>query len=173
MPLGPIAAIMCGGTKRTAERSRRHPGGDVTTITDRFPALGNRLQGLGERLTEAAETYPRTSATYVRAVIAYVGFMTAWIYGVAALDRDLPGILVFVLLVLPVALHVWVGFAIGREEALLLTCYPPLLAFVAPGLGQLLAVTLLILMICPGAPLVFAAVFTRKRIDSPPVEDWF
>jgi hypothetical protein len=145
----------------------------VTTITDRFPALGTRLEALGERLVEAAERYPRSSATYTRGVAAYVGFMTAWIYGVAALDRDLPGVLVFVLLILPVALHAWVGFVIGREEALLLAAYPPLLAFVAPGLGQLLAITLLILMICPGAPLLFAGVFTRKRIDSPPVEDWF
>jgi hypothetical protein len=165
---------MCGRAK-TAERSRRETnlGGDVTTLTDRIPRVGQRLERLRETLAEKAERYPARPRTYVRAAALYLGFMAAWTYGFANASYDLPGPLVFVLLVLPCLLHAGVGFAVGRHEALWLAAFPPALAFLGPGMASVLAFTLVLLMIFPGAPLLLLGIVARRWAQPHQVEDWF
>ena len=68
------------------------------------------------------ERTPAGRPTYVRVTLFYLAFMTAWIYGFANSQRDLPNIAVVALLILPVAVHFGVGVAIGRQEALALAC---------------------------------------------------
>src|SRR5919109_1937391 len=113
-----------------AVRSRQKGDGDVTNIDE-------RLTGFNERLSELGERFPATIGTYARAAGFYLGFMTMWTYGFANLDRGLPAPVIALLLVLPVAVHFGVGFAIGHEKALLLACYPPFLALIGPGLAAL------------------------------------
>lgn len=124
-------------------------------------------------MTELTDRFAPTRSTYVRAVLAYVGFMTAWIYGFANLERDLPSLLVFLLLLLPIFIHLGAGFVIGRLEALYLACFPPLLALVGPGLALPLWAPLLILMIFPGAPLIAAGHFLRRWLEPEEPAEWF
>lgn len=148
-------------------------GGAVTTFTDRIPRVGRRLERVREGVAEKAEGYPAGPRTYVRAAALYLGFMAAWTYGVANTRYDLPGPLVFVLLILPCLLHAGAGFAIGRHEALWLAAFPPALAFLGPGLSPVLAFTLVMLMIFPGAPLLLLGVVARRWAEPQQVEDWF
>jgi hypothetical protein len=101
-------------------------------------------------------SYEPTRANFVRVVAVYVGFMALWIYGFANTELHLPGILVFLLLVAPIVIHLWAGFAVGRQEVLYLACFPPVFALLAPGVAGGLWLSLLLLMIFPGAPLLAA-----------------
>lgn len=148
-------------------------GGDVTTFSDRIPSVGRRLERLREALAEKADRYPAGLRTYVRAAALYLAFMAAWTYGFANARYDLPGVLVFVLLVLPCVLHAGVGFAVGRHEALWLAAFPPALAFLAPGMASILAFTLVLLMIFPGAPLLLLGIVARRWAEPQQVDDWF
>lgn len=148
-------------------------GGDVTTLTDRIPRVGQQLESLREGLAERAERYPAGPRTYLRAAGLYLGFMAAWTYGFANASYDLPGALVFVLLVVPCLVHAGVGFAVGRHEALWLAAFPPALAFLAPGMAPILAFTLVLLMIFPGAPLLLLGIVARRWAEPQQVEDWF
>ena len=71
----------------------------------------------------------------------YVIAMAAWIYGFAAADRSLPALVVFVLLLMGAAVQVWVGFEIGRWEAIGLAVVPVLLAVAAAGIDSSLWTT--------------------------------
>lgn len=145
----------------------------MTTLTDRIPRVGQRLERLREALAEKAERYPARPRTHVRAAALYLGFMTVWIFGFANAQYDLPGLAVFLLLVIPCLLHAGVGFAVGRHEALWLAAFPPALAFLGPGMAPVLAFTLVLLMIFPGAPLLLLGVVARRWAEPQQVEDWF
>jgi hypothetical protein len=125
-------------------------------------------------VTTWIERTPASRATYVKASLAYLGFMTVWVYAFANTERDLPGIAMFVALVLPMLLHFGVGFAIPRQETFALLAYPPLLALVGPGVNALLWVPLVMMMVFPGAPLVLLGLYLRRRAEPQEVEDyWF
>ena len=98
---------------------------------------------------------PRTASTW------YVLLMAAWVYGFAGSDRELPALLVFVLLLGAGAIQVGAGYLIGRWEALALGVVPVLLAAASSGIGSSLFVTLVFLMIFPGAPLIGLGVWLR------------
>jgi hypothetical protein len=99
--------------------------------------------------------------------------MAEWIYGFANSQRDLPNIAVIGLLMLAVVVHFGIGIAIGRQEALALAFFPPALALVGPTLDSTLWMPLFMLMLFPGAPLIFAGHFVRRTIEEPKVEEWF
>jgi len=88
--------------------------------------------------------------------------MAGWVYGFANADADLPAVLVFVLLLGAGAVQVAAGYAIGRWEALLLGVVPVLLALAASGTGSSLWLTLVLLMVFPGAPLIALGVVLRR-----------
>jgi hypothetical protein len=119
------------------------------------------------------ERTPATRSTYTRAMLFYFVFMTAWIYGFANSQRDMPGIAVIALLILPVAVHFAIGIAIGRQEAVALALFPPALALLGPALDSALWMPLFMLMLFPGGPLIFAGHFVRRTIEEPKVEEWF
>ena len=102
---------------------------------------------------------PRTAPTW------YVLAMAGWVYGFASSDRQLPPLLVFALLLGAGAIQVGAGFVIGRWEALVLAGVPILLATAASGLGSTLWVTLVVLMIFPGTPLIALGVWLRGWTD--------
>jgi hypothetical protein len=102
----------------------------------------------------------------------YVLLMAAWVYGFAAIDRELPPLLVFALLLAGGAVQVGAGFLIGRWAALGLGCVPVLLAAAASGAGSPLFAALVVLMAFPGTPLIGVGVWVRRwrdetRDDSP------
>lgn len=144
----------------------------MTTLTDRIPRVGRRLERAREGLAEKARRYPARPRTYIRAAAIYLGFMTAWMYGFANAQYGLPGPAVFFLLILPCLVHAGIGFAVGRHEGLWLAAFPPALAFVAPGMGTVLAFTLVMLMIFPGAPLLLLGIVARRWAEPQQVEDW-
>lgn len=119
------------------------------------------------------ERTPAGRTTYVRAGFFYMVFMGAWIYSFANSQRDLPNIAVIALLLLAVLVHFSVGIAIGRQEAVLLALFPPALALIGPGLDDALWMALFMLMLFPGAPLIFAGHYVRRTIEEPNVEEWF
>ena len=119
------------------------------------------------------ERTPPSRSTYTRATLFYMAFMAAWMYGFANSQRDLPGIAVMALLVLAVVVHFGIGIAIGRQEAVALAIFPPMLALLGPGLDSALWMPLFMLMLFPGAPLIFAGHFVRRTIEEPKVEEWF
>jgi hypothetical protein len=88
--------------------------------------------------------------------------MAAWVYGFANSDRQLSPWLVFLLLLGAGAIQVGGGYLIGRWEALALAVVPILLAAAASGIGSTLWVTLVLLMIFPGGPLIAAGVWLRS-----------
>lgn len=125
-------------------------------------------------MTDWIERTPQTRATYIKASLVYLGFMTLWVYAFANTERHVPGIFMFVALVLPMLLHFGVGFAVPRQETFALLAYPPLLALVGPGVNTLLWVPLVMMMVFPGAPLVLLGLFLRRRAEPQEVEDhWF
>jgi hypothetical protein len=95
----------------------------------------------------------------------YVLLMAAWVYGFAAIDRELPPLLVFVLLLVGGAAQVAVGFVIGRWEALGLAVVPVLLSAAVAGPGSGLFVSLVVLMVFPGGPLIGGGVWARRWRD--------
>jgi uncharacterized membrane protein AbrB (regulator of aidB expression) len=119
------------------------------------------------------ERTPPGRPTYVRACLFYMAFMAAWIYGFANSQHDLPTIAVLALLLVAVLVHFGVGIAIGRQEAALLACFPPVLALVGPGLDDSLWMALVMLMMFPGGPLIFAGHYVRRTIEEPKTEEWF
>ena len=123
-------------------------------------------------MTNWIERTPQTMATYFKASLLYLGFMTAWVYGFANTERHVPGIVMFVALVLPMILHFGIGFAMPRQETFGLLAFPPLLSLVGPGVNTLLWVPLVMMMVFPGAPLVLLGLFLRRRADPQEVEDW-
>jgi hypothetical protein len=168
---GPLFADHPTKSVRDGDAVTPEEGEDDVTST----SIDERLTGLNERLSEFGERFPAERRTYARAAAFYLGFMTAWTYGFANIDRDLATPLVALLLVLPVVVHLGVGFAIGHEKALLLACYPPFLALIGPGLASLLWAPLLMLMIFPGAPLIFVGSYLRRWSSEPQQQwdDWF
>jgi hypothetical protein len=125
-------------------------------------------------VTTWIERTPAGRPTYIKASLAYLGFMTLWVYAFANTERDVPGIAMFVALVLPMLLHFGVGFAVPRNEVFALLAYAPLLALVGPGVNELLWVPLVMMMVFPGAPLVLLGLYLRRRAEPQEVEDyWF
>jgi hypothetical protein len=125
-------------------------------------------------VTTWIERTPATMTTYVKASLVYLGFMTLWVYVFANIERDLPGIVMLVALVLPLILHFGIGFAMPRQETFALLAFPPLLALVGPGVNTLLWVPLVMMMVFPGAPLVLLGLYLRRRADPQEVDDyWF
>lgn len=119
-------------------------------------------------------SFEPTRGTYVRAAAVYVGFMTLWIYGFANTERNLPGLLVFLLLLVPIVVHLGAGYVIGRQEALYLACFPPVLALLGPGIASGLWLSLLLLMIFPGAPLIAGGFGLRFWTDRNVTdENWY
>jgi hypothetical protein len=112
--------------------------------------------------------------TYVKASLVYLGFMTLWVYVFANIERDLPGLVMLVALVLPLILHFGIGFVMPRQETFALLAFPPLLALVGPGVNTLLWLPLVMMMVFPGAPLVLLGLYLRRRADPQELEDyWF
>jgi hypothetical protein len=101
----------------------------------------------------------RTASTW------YVLLMAVWIYGFANSHRALPALVVFVLLLGAGAIQVGAGYLIGRWEALALAAVPILLATAASGFGSTLWVTLVLLMIFPGAPLIGVGVWLSSWLE--------
>ena len=95
----------------------------------------------------------RTAATW------YVLLMALWVYGFGVIDRQLPALVVFVVLLGAAAIHVGAGYLLARWEAIGLAAVPVLLAIAIAGLGSSLWVTILLLMVFPGAPLIAAGVY--------------
>ena len=125
-------------------------------------------------MTNWIERTPQTMATYLKASLLYLGFMTVWVYGFANTERDIPGLVMLVALVLPMFLHFAIGFAVPRQETLGLLAFPPLLALVGPSVNTMLWVPLVMMMVFPGAPLVLLGLFLRRRAEPQEVEDyWF
>jgi hypothetical protein len=102
---------------------------------------------------------PRKVPTY------YVIVMAVWIYGFAAVDRSLPALAVFLLLLAGGAAQVAAGYGIGRWEALGLAIVPVILSVAAAGLESSLWTTIVILMVFPGAPLIGVGVYLRHMTD--------
>ncbi len=95
----------------------------------------------------------------------YIVLMAVWVYGFANVDRHLPALLVFVLLVAAAAIQVAAGYSVGRWGALALAGVPVILALAASGLDSSLWVTLVLLMVFPGAPLIALGVYLRGWLD--------
>jgi hypothetical protein len=124
-------------------------------------------------VTNWIERTPQTMATYFKASLLYLGFMTAWVYGFANTERDIPGVVMIVALVLPMLLHFGIGFAMPRQETFALLAYPPFLALVGPGVDTALWIPLVMMMVFPGMPLLLLGLFLRRRAEPQEVEDWF
>ena len=93
----------------------------------------------------------------------YVLFMAAWIYGFADAHWKLPPAFGVALLVLPAFVHVGLGYVIGRWNAVALAAAPIVIALAAAGIHSALWVSLALLMIFPGAPLIAGGVYLRER----------
>ena len=50
---------------------------------------------------------------------------------------------------------------------------PPALALVGPSLDDSLWMALVMLMLFPGGPLIFAGHYVRRTIEEPKAEEWF
>jgi hypothetical protein len=99
---------------------------------------------------------PRKAPTY------YILLMALWVYGFAAIDRDLPAPVVFLSLLAAGAVQVGLGYAIGRWEAVAMAAVPVLLALAAGGRASGLWITVAVLMVFPGAPLIALGVYARR-----------
>ena len=102
----------------------------------------------------------------------YIVLMGLWVYGFAATERELPPLVVFVLLLAAGAIQVAAGYTVGRWEALALAAVPLLVALAAAGRDSTLWVTVAVLMVFPGAPLLAGGVLLRtwlveRQDDSP------
>jgi hypothetical protein len=135
---------------------------------------GGHAEQARDDVTTLIERTPASRTTYVKASLLYLGFMTLWVYGFANTERHVPGLVMFVALVLPLLLHAGIGFAIPRQETFALLAYPPLLTLVGPGVDSLLWVPLVMMMVFPGAPLVLLGLYLRRRAEPQEVDDcWF
>ena len=91
----------------------------------------------------------------------------ACVNGFSASAHLLPAALVALLFVLPGALHVAVGYVVGRFEAMALAAVPVVLAVAASGFGSPLWVVRFLLATSPGAPLVAGGVYLRRWREQP------
>jgi hypothetical protein len=105
----------------------------------------------------------------------YVLLMGAWVYGFAALDDSLPPLVVFALLLVAGAIQVAAGLGLGRWEALALAVVPVAIALAAAGRDSTLWVTVTVLMVFPGGPLIAVGILLRgwlaERADDSP-DSW-
>jgi hypothetical protein len=125
-------------------------------------------------VTTIIERTPATRATLVKAVLIYLAFTTAWVYGFANGQHDLPAIVVLAFFLLPLGVYFMAGFVVAKQEACALLVYAPFLALLGPGLSTSLFVPLAMLAVFPGAPLVLLGVFIRLRMEPREVDDhWF
>ena len=125
-------------------------------------------------MTSIIERTPANRATAVKTAILYLAFTTAWVYGFANGQHDLPGVIVLAFFLLPLGVHFLLGFALAKQEACALLAYAPALALVGPGLSTSLFVPLAMLAVFPGAPLVLLGLFIRVRMEPRQVEDtWY
>jgi hypothetical protein len=92
---------------------------------------------------------------------AYIAAMAIWVYGFVHAGDSLPAVVVFVLLLAAGAMQLAVGYLVGRWEALALAAAPVLIALAAAGTDSSLWVTVLLLMVFPGAPLLAFGVVLR------------
>ena len=97
---------------------------------------------------------------------AYILCMAAWIYGFADAHWELPAPVSVLLLVLPAFVHVGLGYVIGRWESVALAAVPVLIAIAAAGIHSVLWVSLALLMIFPGAPLIAGGVYLREWLGT-------
>ena len=56
-------------------------------------------------MTTIIERTPATRATAVKTSLLYLAFTTAWVYGFANGQHDLPGIVVLAFFLLPLGVH--------------------------------------------------------------------
>ena len=125
-------------------------------------------------MTSIIERTPANRATAVKTALLYLAFTTAWVYGFANGQHDLPGVIVLAFFLLPLGVHFLLGFALAKQEACALLAYAPALALVGPGLSPSLFVPLAMLAVFPGAPLVLLGLFIRLRMEPRQVEDtWY
>ena len=123
---------------------------------------------------------PRARSAVIRidtrtAPTAYILLMSLWVYGFAGANADPPAVLVFVLLLAAGAVQVAAGYVLGRWAALALAGVPVLLAVAASGPGSSLWMTLVLLMVFPGAPLMALGVVLRGWVaerDDPSPDGW-
>jgi hypothetical protein len=83
-------------------------------------------------VTTIIERTPATRATVVKTSLLYLAFTTAWVYGFANGQHDLPGIIVLAFFLLPLGVNYLLGFALARQDACALLAYAPVLALVGP-----------------------------------------
>jgi hypothetical protein len=125
-------------------------------------------------VTTIIERTPATRATVVKTSLLYLAFTTAWVYGFANGQHDLPGLIVLAFFLLPLGVHFLLGFALAKREACALLAYAPALALIGPGLSTSLFVPLAMLAVFPSAPLVLLGMFIRERMEPREVEDiWY
>jgi hypothetical protein len=100
------------------------------------------------------------------AALLYGGTMTAWVVGFASTNRELPAVVVVVLLLLPAAVHFGLGYVVADWWALYLAAVPVVVAAVAGGgLPSPLWVSVVLLTAFPGAPLIALGVYVRERLE--------
>ncbi len=107
------------------------------------------------------------------AALLYAAIMTAWVVGFAGTNRELPGLLVLVLLLLPAAVHFGLGYVVADWWALYLAAVPVVVAAPAGGgLPSPLWVSVVLLTAFPGAPLIALGIYVRERRDPSYVDPW-
>jgi hypothetical protein len=87
--------------------------------------------------------------------------MSLWIGAVANSQSEPPGIVVAALFLVPLALHVWLGWVVAQWWAVGLAALPIVAAVAVGGLGSALWIAVLLLELFPGAPLIAGAVCVR------------
>ncbi|MGI8605595.1 MAG: hypothetical protein ACR2L0_00340 [Gaiellaceae bacterium] len=100
---------------------------------------------------------PRTSP------LVFGALMSLWIGAVANSQAEPPGLVVAALFLVPLVLHVWLGWVVAQWWALGLAALPVVAAVVAGGLGSALWIVVVLLELFPGALLIAAGVYARLR----------
>ena len=95
------------------------------------------------------------------APLVFGALMSLWIGAVANSQTEPPGIVVAALFLVPLALHVWLGWVVAQWWALWLAALPVVAAVVVGGLGSALWIVVVLLELFPGAPLIAAGVYAR------------
>jgi hypothetical protein len=85
--------------------------------------------------------------------------MSLWIGAVANSEIEPPGIVVAALFLVPLALHVWLGWVVAQWWALWLAALPVVAAVIVGGFGSALWIVVVLLELFPGAPLIAAGVY--------------
>jgi hypothetical protein len=140
-------------------------------LRERFRTAFAVTPNTGGRVTTIIERTPAGRTTVVKTAFIYLAFTTAWVYGFANGQHDLPGVVVLAFFLLPLFVHFLLGFALAKQEACALLGYAPVLALVGPGLSTSLFVPLAMLAVFPGAPLVLLGTFFRLRMEPREVEE--